>query len=152
LGRFVGQRDEGAFALLLARHGGRVWDVCRSLLSEQQDAEDVFQATFLVLAQRPGSVRKPAAIGAWLHGVAYRLAQRVRRQKARKPARTGNQLDEIAARPMEDLTWRELHQALHEELARLPEKNRLPLLLCYMEGRTQDEAARQLGWTAGQVR
>jgi RNA polymerase sigma factor (sigma-70 family) len=150
--KYVQGQDEGAFALLVQRHGCMVWGLCQSLLQQRQDAEDVFQATFLVLARSAASVRDPRALASWLHGVAFRLAQKLRRQAHRRPARTGENLEDVPARPMDELTWRELRQVLHEELTCLPERNRLPLMLCHLEGLTQDEAARRLGWTAGQLR
>src|SRR5262249_5912411 len=99
-----------------------------------------------------GSVRKPEALACWLHGVAFRLACKVRERNRRRRTDAGEALERGAARPMEDLTWRELREVLHGELGRLPEKNRLPILLCHLEGRTQDEAARALGWSLGRLR
>jgi RNA polymerase sigma factor (sigma-70 family) len=149
---FLGESDEAAFTALVRRHGAMVWQVCISALGQREDAEDVFQATFLVLARKAGSVRKPESLACWLHGVAWRLARKVRGRNLRRRTSAGAALDRVPARPMEDLTWRELRQVLHEELGRLPEKNRLPILLCHLEGRTQDEAARALGWSLGRLR
>src|SRR5262249_26855177 len=119
--------------------------VCRSVLRHAQDAEDACQATFLVLARKATTVRKPHSLAHWLHGVAYRLAARARAERDRPHDRRNT--DRPPANPLDELTGRELHQILHEELARLPESYRLPLILCYLEGEPQDEAARQLGWT-----
>jgi RNA polymerase sigma factor (sigma-70 family) len=152
LRHFLGERDEAAFTALVQRHGAMVWQVCISALAQREDAEDVFQATFLVLARKAGSVRKQESLASWLHGVALCLARKVRGRNLRRRSNGGEALDRVAARPMEELTWRELRQVLHEELGRLPEKNRLPILLCHLEGRTQDEAARALGWSLGRLR
>ncbi|MCI0455427.1 MAG: sigma-70 family RNA polymerase sigma factor, partial [Gemmataceae bacterium] len=152
LRHFLGQGDEAAFTALVRRHGPMVWQVCLSALGQREDAEDVFQATFLVLARKAGSVRKPESLACWLHGVALSLARKVRGRNLRPRPAAGEALDRVPARPMDDLTWRELRQVLHEELGRLPEKNRLPILLCHLEGRTQDEAARALGWSLGRLR
>ena len=113
LRRFLGEGDEAAFTALVHRHGAMVWQVCRSALSQREDAEDVFQATFLVLARKAGSVRKPASLACWLHGVALCLARKVRGRNQRLRSNAGEALDRAAARPMDDLTWRELRQVLH---------------------------------------
>src|ERR1700736_3900257 len=154
LRHFLGEGDEAAFTALVQRHGTMVWQVCISALGQREDAEDVFQATFLVLARKAGSVRKQESLASWLYGVALCLARKVRGRNLRRrtSAAGARALDRVAARPMEDLTWRELRQVLHEELGLLPEKNRLPILLCHLEGRTQDEAARALGWSLGRLR
>ena len=152
LRHFLSEGDEAAFTALVQRHGAMVWQVCISALGQREDAEDVFQATFLVLARKAGSVRKQEALVSWLHGVALCLARKVRGRNLRRGTSPGEALDRIPARPIEDLTWRELRQVLHEELGRLPEKNRLPILLCHLEGQTQDEAARALGWSLGRLR
>jgi RNA polymerase sigma factor (sigma-70 family) len=152
LRHFLGDGDEAAFTALVQRHGAIVWQVCLSALGQREDAEDVFQATFLVLARKAGSVRKQQSLACWLHGVAFRLARKVRERNLRRRTNVGEALEQLPARPMDDLTWRELRQVLHEELGRLPEKNRLPILLCHLEGRTQDEAARALGWSLGRLR
>jgi RNA polymerase sigma factor (sigma-70 family) len=142
---FLEQKDEAAFAALVARHGATVLDVCRAVLRDGPDAEDAFQATFLVLARRASSVRRPESLAGWLHGVAYRLAKKAqvagarrRAVEARAPA-----ADSVAA--ADALPWGEVREALHAELARLPERLRAPLVLCYLEGLTRDEAARRLG-------
>jgi RNA polymerase sigma factor (sigma-70 family) len=152
LAQFTEQRDEEAFAILARRHGGLVQSVCRSVLHHQQDAEDAEQATFLVLARRAASIRKSESLAGWLHGVAYRVALKARAQAARRRRKE----HDAAANPKqtiaEDLSWREVQCVLHEELQRLPEKYRLPLIACCLEGHTRDEAARQLGWTFGTLK
>jgi RNA polymerase sigma factor (sigma-70 family) len=151
LERFVLQRDEEAFAELVSRHGPLVLGLCRRLLGYVQDAEDVFQATFLVLARKAATIRKPESLSCFLHGVAYRLAL-----KARAEAKKRRIHERQAAPPDEgvetDLSWREVRGLLDEELQGLPEKLRLPLVLCYLEGLTQDEASRRLGWPRGTLK
>src|SRR5713101_3064235 len=152
LERFVCRRDEAAFADLMRRYGPLVLGVCRRVLQHDQDAEDVFQATFLVLARQARKIRKPSSVGSWLYGVAYRLAKKARAKSAR---RCRNEQENIShgpgsqatsSDPVGNITWQELRGVLDDELVRLPDKYRAPLLLCYFEGQTQDEAARQLNW------
>jgi RNA polymerase sigma factor (sigma-70 family) len=150
LQRFLTHREEAAFAVLMERHGPLVLSVCRSVLRHVQDAEDAAQATFLVLARRAASIRQPGSLASFLHGVAYRLAMKARAANTRVPrAPTAVR---PSANPMDELTWRELRLILHEELERLPESYRLPLILCYLEGHTQEEAASRLDWTAGELK
>jgi RNA polymerase sigma factor (sigma-70 family) len=146
---FLIERDEAAFAAIVRRHGSMVLTVSRSVLRHQQDAEDVFQATFFVLARKADAIRKHQSLSSWLHGVAYRLALKARSQSSRRRDRETPIVDVSSSPSVEDLTLRELRVILHEELHRLPEKYRAPLLLCYWEGKTRDEAAQQLGVTAG---
>ena len=153
LERFAARRDAGAFEALVERHGPLVHGVCRRILGNLHDVEDAFQATFLVLARRAGSVGWRSAVGPWLSEVAHRIALKARaggakrrRHEARAAARRPS------ARSMDDMTWRELQQALDEELHTLPAKYRAPLVLCYLQGKTRDEAAQELGWSAGAVK
>jgi RNA polymerase sigma factor (sigma-70 family) len=154
LARFVRLRDEAAFAALVRRHGAMVLGVARRQLREPADAEDVLQATFLLLARRAGAIRRPDSVGCWLYGVALRLARRSRVTTARRrlhETRAGR-ADRVASNrsdPPAELSLREARLALDEELSRLPEKYRSPLVLCCLEGRTRDEAAGQLGWAVG---
>jgi RNA polymerase sigma factor (sigma-70 family) len=152
LKHFTAHHDETAFAVMVRRHGAMVLQVCRSLLQNQADAEDAFQATFLVLARQAHSIRKKGSLGSWLYGVAYRTAMKAkvaRDTRRRHEARAGAE-----ARPdaVDELSWREAQGILHQELARLPEKYRLPLVLCYLEGKRQDEAEGLLGWPHGKLR
>ncbi len=153
LEQFLCRRDEGAeaaFTALVSLHGPMVWDVCCGILSDPHAAEDAFQATFLVLARRAGSIRRRDAVGPWLHGVARRVAVRAKAVAARRRLREG-QATEMTATPTPDPIRREQIEALHEEVDRLAEKYRAPLVLCYFEGRTHAEAARLLECPVGTV-
>jgi RNA polymerase sigma factor (sigma-70 family) len=148
LARFLAVRDEAAFAALVRRHGPMVLGVCRRVLGHAQDAEDAFQAAFLVLARKAGSVLDREAVGSWLYMVAYRAAQRVRAGRARRRARE-RQVDDMPhpqVQPPEAQDWRPL---LDVELSRLPEKYRAPVVLCDLECQPRKEAARQLGLPPG---
>jgi RNA polymerase sigma factor (sigma-70 family) len=151
LRRFVARGEEAAFAALLQRHGGLVLGLCRRLLNDEHDSEDAFQATFLVLARKAGSIRKEQSLGSWLYGVAYRIASKARADIARRRGREQEQVAVLVDDPIADVVWRELRTVLDEELNRLPEKYRHPVVLCYLENKTNVEAARQLGWTKGTV-
>src|SRR5262245_6149501 len=148
LERFVTRGDHGAFELLVWRHERMVLGVCRRMLPDPQDAEDAFQATFLVLVKSAGSVRKGESLASWLYGVAYRCASKARSRTRRRAhrERSGHDLagvgteDDRLASADSDEVW----AVLDEEVERLPEKYRAPVVLCYMEGKTYDEAARQL--------
>jgi RNA polymerase sigma factor (sigma-70 family) len=145
-----GGSGQAAFEEIVNRHGAMVLGVCRRVLADRQAAEDAFQATFLVLALRAGSIRKPESVGPWLHGVAARVALRgaaQTRRRRERPLAEAHQPGADSADP--DLT--EIRSVLDEELERLPEKYRRPVVLCYLEGQTQEEAAQVLGWTKGTV-
>jgi RNA polymerase sigma factor (sigma-70 family) len=150
LERFVSQGDETAFTKLVQRHGPMVLGVCRQILRNEDDAEDAFQATFLVLARKARSIRAAEALPNWLYGVARRLAMRSRSAVARRHAREVALVEPpTEAAPETQLV--ELAPVLHEEIGRLPEKYRIPLVLCYLEGKSNEEAARQLGCPSGTV-
>jgi RNA polymerase sigma factor (sigma-70 family) len=144
LARLLAGYDESVFDALIRRHGPMVYRTCWRVLHQEQDVEDAFQATFLVLAQNLRTIRKHTSLASWLHGVAHRVAL-----KARTQAVTRRRHEQLAAvRPLrspEEMTWAEVGAILDAELGTFPEKWRLPLVLCYLEGRTQDEAARELG-------
>jgi RNA polymerase sigma factor (sigma-70 family) len=155
LEEFLSRRDEGAeaaFAALVALHGPMVWNICQSVLPDSHAAEDAFQATFLVLVRKADSIRHRDALGAWLYGVARRVALRaktsaaVRRQHER-------QVPEMKGTPTPNLdpSRREQLEVLHEEVDRLPEKYRVAVVLCHLEGRTHAEAARLLKCPIGTV-
>jgi RNA polymerase sigma factor (sigma-70 family) len=156
LERFAGRGGEAAelaFAALVERHGPMVFRTCRQTLGDAHAAEDAFQATFLVLARRARTFRVRGSLAGWLHEVARRTASRLRAASARrrrhecKAARLAAAA--VEARGCDDL---DLGAALHEELGRLPARYRVPLVLCYLEGLTAEQAAREVGWPAGTVR
>ena len=153
LRRYLSGRDQAAFAALVQRHGAMVFAVSQSVLRQRHDAEDVFQTAFLILARKAGTIRRSGGVACWLHRVAYRLALKARANSARRQAREAKAVPPATAESAGDaLTWAELHAILHAELAGLPERFRGPLVLCYLEGLTQDEAAKRLGWTAATVK
>jgi RNA polymerase sigma factor (sigma-70 family) len=151
LARFTARRDDEAFAALVRRHGPMVLAVARRVLDHAPDADDAFQATFLVLAEKSAAPGWQESVGSWLYEVAYRVAMKLRGDSARR------RLHERQVPPMATVdadtekSQRELRSVLDEELTRLPDKYRAPLVLCYLEGKTNDEAAMQLGWTKGTV-
>jgi RNA polymerase sigma factor (sigma-70 family) len=148
---FVASKSENAFAALVERHGAMVLGVCRRVLNHLQDAEDAFQATFLVLARKAGAVRWHHDIGDWIHEVAYRTALKARSDVARRRGRE-LPLEELPApETTADLAWHELRPILDEEVRRLPERYRRPLVLCYFEDKTYTEAAHMLGVAEGTV-
>jgi C-terminal peptidase prc len=147
LDRFTTAADESAFAILVERHGPLVWGVCRRLLARHHDAEDIFQATFLVLARKAPAVRWTDSVGGWLHEVAYRLSTEARFKSARRHFHEQKAGQEQATARESRSATQELCALVDEQLHRLPEKLRVPVLLCYLEGLTRDQAARQLGWS-----
>jgi RNA polymerase sigma factor (sigma-70 family) len=152
LDNFVRDHDPGAFRSLVTRHGPEVLRVCRAVLQDAHEADDAFQATFLVLVRKAPSIQNPELLGGWLRGVAYRTATRARCRAARRRAieRT------CAARPrneyVPDELTPELRELVREELDRLPDNYRLPVTLCYLQGLTHQEAAQRLGWPVGTVK
>jgi RNA polymerase sigma factor (sigma-70 family) len=147
LKRFHSQRSEESFAALVQRHGPMVWSVCCRVLHHTQDAEDAFQAAFLVLAAKAASLRQPPLLSSWLHGVAYHIALRQKAKAIRRSAHERCVGPPPPVDAMDDIHWRELRSVLDEELQKMPQKYRAPLVLCYLEARTQDEAAKHLGWS-----
>jgi RNA polymerase sigma factor (sigma-70 family) len=148
---FLTHRDDAAFAALVRRHGPMVWGVCRRLLHHHHDAEDAFQATFLVLVRKASSVEPREMVGNWLYGVAYQTARKARSMAARRKGRE-RQVVELPEPAVEEHdVWQDLQPLLDQELSRLPDKYRAPLVLCDLEGKTRMEAAQQLGWPEGTV-
>jgi RNA polymerase sigma factor (sigma-70 family) len=151
LERFLSERDQAAFAELVQRQRRLVWSVCRRLLGHDHDADDAFQATFLVLAMKGRSIRKRQALSSWLYGVAYRCAMQIKRRDARRRSNERRTSRAAAIDPAAEINVRELWTLLEHEIQRLPEKHRMPFVLCCLEGKSHEEAGRALGWTAGTV-
>lgn len=150
--RFRASRDDEAFRAIIERHGPMVFQVCRRILASDIDVEDAFQTTFLVMVRKGHSIRKSASLGSWLHGVARRTALKLRIQSSRRRNREEKVARQSLTGISEDTTWSELRGVLDEELQKLPERCRAPLVLCYLEGRTQDEAASQLDVSKSTIR
>jgi RNA polymerase sigma factor (sigma-70 family) len=146
LERFQVYRDEVSFSVLVHRHGPMVLSACRRVLGNSHGAEDAFQATFMILVRRLASISCKGSLGGWLQLVAQRVATKARDKETIRHRRE-RRLDPMQARePLDDLTWQELRGVLDEEIARLAEKYRTPIVLCYLEGKSYDQAARELGW------
>ncbi len=159
LERFRTQRDEAAFTLLVQRHGPMVMGVCRRLLGDLHGAEDAFQATFLVLSCKATAIHMGGSLAAWLHGVAQRVARKARGSALRRREHERRSAVKARAEPVDERTWEELRLVLDEELSLLPEKYRAPVVLCYFQGKTNEQAARELGcpksslsWRLGRAR
>jgi RNA polymerase sigma-70 factor (ECF subfamily) len=152
LRRFAADNDETAFAVLVGRYGPLVLGVCRRVLHHAHDTEDAFQATFLVLARKAGTIHKSESLWSWLYKVAYRIALRARAGKARRQAREQQAVQRLAARQAAVTPRPGLGEYLDEEVRRLPEKYRVPVLLCYLQGETNEEAARRLRCPTGTVK
>jgi RNA polymerase sigma factor (sigma-70 family) len=153
LQRFVSCRDEAAFELLLWRHAAMVLGVCRGVLRDPHEAEDAFQTTFLAPARKAGSIGRGQSLGGWLYQVAFHAALKARQRSAaranREPA--GLEADGLAARDAPNAVEHDLVALMHQELNGLPARYRIPLVLCYLDGKTHAEAARDLGWAKGTV-
>ena len=154
LGRFADRRDEAAFEGLVARLGPMVLGVCRRMLADPHDVDDAFQATFLVLVRRAGSIRDRDLVGPWLHGVAARVARRARAESSRRKARDRIAVVPEAVEAVAEVEpgWPELRALIDEEIDRLPEHHRRAVVLCDVEGLSREEAAIRLGWTLNMVR
>jgi RNA polymerase sigma factor (sigma-70 family) len=156
LERYIHLRDEDAFSILVARYGPMVLRLCRRVLADAHVAEDCLQATFLVLARKAASVRRRGSLASFLYGVAYRVARKARLARPRRQREKPLLADQAPAdphpSPLDELTGREVLAILDEEVQRLPQKYRLPVILCCLEGCTREEEARQLGWSAGSLK
>jgi RND family efflux transporter MFP subunit len=151
LHRFAVCHDQAAFAALVARHGPMVLGVCCRALRDAADVEDAFQATFLVLARKARSLARPNLLAHWLHGVARRTAQKAKVRTARRHARQGPLVEIATPDTTTPATWADVRPVLDEEIARLPERYRVPFILCYLEGRTNGDAARLMGCPEGTI-
>lgn len=148
---FVQRRDEASFEVLVWRHGTMVFNLCQRILHDKHEAEDAFQAVFLVLARKAGSIGKSEAVGSWLYKTAYRIALRLR-AKMEKHGVAREAIDDVPAPPTTDnLLWRDLRPVLDEEINCLPEKYRAPFVLCYLQDHTNEEAAARLGCPKGTI-
>jgi RNA polymerase sigma factor (sigma-70 family) len=152
LERYLARRDEAAFATLVQRHSGTVWSVCRRVLHQEQDAEDAFQAVFIILARKASLIRKREAVGSWLYGVAYRTAMRARHSANRRRDRDRQQpVPQAVESSCNEAALRELQGILDEQVQRLWAKYREAFVLCALQGLSKAEAARLLGCTEGTV-
>jgi RNA polymerase sigma factor (sigma-70 family) len=151
LQRFAADHEENAFAALMQRYGQLVWGVCRHILRHDHDAEDAFQATFLVLARCSASIRKQEALASWLHSTAYRIALRARRAAATRRTHESRGKSMPAEKPFPESILREALAMLDEEVQRLPSRQRAAFVLCSLEGKSLAEAAQHLGWKQGTV-
>ena len=155
LDRFLGRGDELAFEMIVSRHGPIVAEVCRSVLSNLADVDDAFQATFLVLLRKAGSLRDRDQLGPWLHGVARGVALQARGEAVKRRARerAGIEVDPAdPGRTGSGIELRELAGLIHAELDRLSPLERSAVILCDLEGLSHQEAADQLGWALGTVK
>ncbi len=152
LSRYIARREEAAFVTLVARHGPMVLAVCRGVLRDPHAAEDAFQATFLILVRRAGSLWVGESLGGWLHRVAYRVALQTRADTARRRARELKAAGAVPRAAHPEGPDDHLRGLLHEEIGRLPDRLRLPVVLCELEGLTRDQAAERLRWSEGTVR
>jgi RNA polymerase sigma factor (sigma-70 family) len=151
LERFIAARDAEAFRALIHHHGPMVLGVCRRVLHHEQDAEDAFQATFLVLVRKAASIAKRPSLGSWLYGVAYRVSMKAKMRAQRRRAHERLAVNKSTQDGHEEVLWRDLKPVLDEEIHRLPERYRAPIVLCYLEGRPYAEAAEQLGCSKGTI-
>jgi RNA polymerase sigma factor (sigma-70 family) len=151
LHRFVLHHDEAAFEALLRRYGPMVFGLCRRVLGDEHEAEDAFQAAFLVLAQKAGAVQNQTSVAGWLHRVALRIALKAREAAARRRMHEQQRRPTLEMGPEAEASQRELGGLLDEELLALPERYRLPIVLCCLQDHTRSEAARLLGWKEGTV-
>jgi RNA polymerase sigma factor (sigma-70 family) len=151
LERWLAQRDEAAFEVLVWRYGPMVWGVCRRQLARTHDAEDAFQATFVILVRKAASIDKRESVGSWLHKVASRVALEARLRAARQASREQPDSGLLEAEEKPEVLWQDVRPVLDEEVNALPEKYRLPFILCYLEGKTTEAAAAQLRCPRGTV-
>jgi RNA polymerase sigma factor (sigma-70 family) len=150
LERFLTQNDQAGFEMIVWRHGPMVLAACRRILHDAHAAEDAFQATFLVLFRKARSIGRRQSLGSWLYKVAFRVALRAKERLASRPA-SEELHDAPAPAQGDELIWRDLRPVLDEALNRLPEKYRAPLVLHYLEGKSVEQIARELGWRSGTV-
>jgi RNA polymerase sigma factor (sigma-70 family) len=149
--RFFQTNDEGAFSVLVSRYGSLVYGVCKRVLGNATDADDAFQATFLVLVKKGAKLQQPGRLANWLYGVAFRTAKNVKSKRAQR-SRVEREAGAMPAKTeLSDMNYEQLWGVLDQEISQLPPKYALPLVLCYLEGKTNAEAATQLGWPEGSM-
>jgi RNA polymerase sigma factor (sigma-70 family) len=149
--------SDNAFRALVQRHGPMVLGICRFVLAQEADAEDAFQATFITLARKGASIQNRAILPAWLHEVAYRTAMKVRvkavrRRTIERQSVSMSPSQFVPDRQHQDAAWNELRPLLHDEIRQLPDKYRVPIILSYLEGKTNEEVAQLLQWPVGTVK
>jgi RNA polymerase sigma factor (sigma-70 family) len=152
LDHFVKTRDETSFEALVRRHGPMVLGLCRRSLQDDHEAEDAFQTTFLTLVNNARTIRKQDSLGSWLYGVAQRVTLKAKIRAGKRNRLTQGETMAVDDHDSSEADLQEIRPVLHEEVGRLPEKYRAPIVLCYLEGQTHEEAARQLEWPVGTVK
>jgi RNA polymerase sigma factor (sigma-70 family) len=152
LERFVTSQDEAAFAVLMARYGPMVFGVCRRMLHHTHDAEDAFQATFLIFVRKAASIGKRESLGNWLYSVAVRVAARAREMAAKRCTQEAMDMEQVVVATQERTEATDLSAVITEEVQRLPSKYRIPVILCYLQGRTNEEAAGEMRCPVGTVK
>src|SRR5437870_2875823 len=148
---YISRREEAALAAVVQRHGPMVWGVCRRVLRNYHDAEDAFQATFLVLVRRAASIASPELLANWLYGVAHQTAMKARATVAKRKVRERQVTEMPEPASIKQDLWNDLQPLLDQELSRLPDIYRVVIVLCELEGKTRKEAARHLGLPEGTV-
>ena len=151
LQRWLEQRDQLAFETLVWRLGPLVLGVCRRLLHRDEEVEDAFQATFLILVRKAATVRRRSSLSGWIYQVAHRVCLRLLAGRKRREQREQPALEEPAILACDDLLWRNLRPILDQEIGRLPERYRVAFLLCALQGKTNTEAASELGCPVGTI-
>jgi RNA polymerase sigma factor (sigma-70 family) len=151
LDRWLVQRDQAAFEVLLWRHGPMILSVCRRVLNNDADVEDAFQAAFLLLVRKAAAIRRHESVAAWLYRTAYRVALRARQRSGKQSARETTGVESLGADAPEDVYWRDVRPILDDEINRLPEKYRVPFIRCHLEGCTNEEAAVEMGCPVGTI-
>src|SRR5262249_5190771 len=151
LQNYLSRREEAALAILVRRHGPMIWGVCRRILHHSHDAEDAFQATFLVFVRKAASIASKELVGNWLYGVAYQTAMKARAMAGKRRQRERQVIEMPEAESVSHDLWRDLQPLLDRELSNLPEKYRIPVVLCDLQGKSRKEAAKQIGCPEGTV-
>ncbi len=151
LDRWLDQRDQAAFEALVWRLGPLVLGVCRRVLQRPEEIEDAFQAAFLILIRKATGIHRRGSLSSWMYQVAYRVALRLRASRNRREKQEQPAVEEPAVPAVDDLLWRDLRPILDQEVGRLPERYRITFVLCYLQGKTNAEAARELGCPVGTV-